>query len=124
MSVFNFEYNWTSLFIQLILLFFELNNTEEPLNYKFKKEFLLGILAGLTILLKQTTGLVFCFVFIGYKILNVRNLEDFKKFIKIALIRLLGVSLPVLIFIIYLFANGIFYDFVQYAILRSKYFFK
>lgn len=113
-----------SVLIQLILLFIEIGDTKEPLNYKFKKEFLLGILAGFTILLKQTTGIVFCFVFIGYKILNVKNLEDFKKFIKIALIRLLGASLPVLIFIIYLFANWIFYDFTQYAILRSKNFYK
>lgn len=113
-----------SLLIQLILLFIELGDTKEPLNYKFKKEFFLGILAGLTILLKQTTGIVFCFIFIGYKILNVRNLEDFKKFIKIALIRLLGVSLPLLIFIIYLLVNRIFYDFIQYAILRNRNFFK
>ena len=116
LNIFIFEYNWASLLIQLILLFLELGNTEKPLDCNLKKDFLLGILAGLTILFKQTTGLIFCFVFIGYKILNVRNLEEFKKFVKIALIRLLGVSLPVLIFIIYLLINGIFNDFLEYCI--------
>lgn len=71
---------------------------------------------GTTILLKQTTGLVLAIVFIGYKILNVRNINELKKYLKIMGVRAGGVLIPIIIFAIYLTYNGIWGDFLDYAV--------
>lgn len=39
-----FDYNWTVLLITLIVIYLELQDSQEKLNYSFKKEFFLGIL--------------------------------------------------------------------------------
>lgn len=103
-DIFCFDYNWTVLLVALILLYIELKD-KEPLLYDLKKDLLLGILTGCTIFCKQTSGIVLAFIFVFYKILNVSNLEDTKKAIKIIGTRLLGVFIPVLLFIIYFSIN-------------------
>lgn len=85
-EVFAFDYNWAVLLIELTLLYFELRFRKEPLN--LKRELGLGVLAGLTILLKQTSGLVFCLIFIGYKVLEITDKESAKSFLKVFLVRL------------------------------------
>ena len=87
------------------------------LNLISNKNWYFGILSGITILLKQTSGIVFSIIFIFYKIIYVISKEEFKEYIKIVLIRLLGVIIPVLIFLVYLLQNGILLDFLDYAII-------
>jgi len=43
-DVFCFDYNWSVLLITLIVLYIELKNSREDLNYNLKKELSLGIL--------------------------------------------------------------------------------
>lgn len=112
------DYNYAVLFIILILLYIELKNIKEPfLEYHFKYNFILGLVAGLTILCKQTTGIAVSMACIGYKIFAIRNKNDIKNFFKIALTRLFGVLIPIVFFIIYLIINSAFVDFVDYTIL-------
>lgn len=116
-EMFCLDYNWAALLIELIILYFELKNKDERLNYNFKKDFLLGILAGCTILFKQSSGAVFAFVFIFYKILDISNKENLKEILKIVGTRLFGVLIPVLIFIVYLLISKTLGDFISYAII-------
>lgn len=117
-GVFAFDYNWAVLIVQLIILYLELKYKEKPVI--LKRELGLGVLAGLTILFKQTSGLIFCMIFIGYKILEITDKESAKQFLKIFLARLSGVLIPVIVLAIYLGVARIFEDFVSYTILGIR----
>lgn len=115
------DYNYAILLMALILLYLELKNCKNDiLKYNFKLDLLLGLLAGVAILFKQTTGIAISMACVGYKILAIRKKEDIKEFIKIAGTRLFGVVIPVSLFIIYLFYNNITDDFIDYTILGLK----
>ena len=117
------DYNFAILLIALIILKIELSNykkTNNLLQFNVKRELILGILAGISITMKQTTGICFSIVFIGYKILAVRKKEEFKQFLKISLTRFLGVAIPVMLLILYLIYNEIIGDFFDYTILGIK----
>lgn len=114
------DYNFMILMIALINLYLELkhyNKTQDIFEYNAKMELLLGILAGICITIKQTTGICLAVMFIGYKLLCVRSKNEFKKFIKIAMTRLFAVLIPVVLLILYLLCNSIMKDFIDYAIL-------
>ena len=115
-NYFTIDYNWATLLILLIILNIELKEKNKP-KANFKKDFLVGIIAGIAITLKQTTGILIALATIGYSIFAIRNKEDFKLFIKSALNRLLGVLLVVLLMVTYLILKGAFYDFIDYCIL-------
>lgn len=117
------DYNFLILLIALITLYIELkvyNNTKDIFEYKIKREILLGIFVGISILMKQTTGICFVMAFIGYKLLAVRSKKDFVRFLKIAITRFLSCMIPLIILIIYLVFNNLIKDFVDYAILGIK----
>ena len=48
-------------------------------------------------------------IVVGYKLLFVENKEQFKQYLKIAGIRIIGILIPVLIMFIYLISLIIFY---------------
>ena len=117
------DYNFIILLIALITLYIELKTYKQNNNifeYNLKKEILLGILAGLSITMKQTTGICFVIAFIGYKLLAVRNKEDFRSVLKIAVTRFLVCMLPLIILLIYLLCNNIMNEFIDYTILGIK----
>ena len=119
-DVYAIDYNYATLLIALILVLLELNRLDKDeniLNYNFKEDFILGLVAGLGILCKQTTGLIVSLACIGYKIFAIRNKEDIIRFLKIAFTRLFGALIPCAIFLIYLIVNNALYDFIDYAIL-------
>ena len=109
------DYNVFSLFLLLIILLIELKNKN-----KYVIDFALGVIAGLIICTKQTIGIVISFVCIVKPLIEL-IFED-KKTVKVksVLLRILGVSLPVIILIIYLLINNAFSDFINYAILGIK----
>ncbi len=117
------DYNFMVLLIALITLYIELKSyfkSEDIFEYKLGKELLLGVLAGISITMKQTIGLCFVIVFIGYKLLAVRSKEEFKVFLKIAVTRLLASLIPIALLIIYLLYNGLIADFIDYAIMGIR----
>jgi len=114
------DYNFMVLMIALITLYFELRNyykCKDIFEHNVKTELLLGVFIGISIAMKQTTGLCLSIVFIGYKLLAVRNKNDLKKLFRVAITRLVGVIIPVIILVIYLISNNIMTDFIDYTIL-------
>ena len=76
--------------------------------YKNKKSsYLIGLCIGLSILTKHSTGVFFLVPFIYYLF------KDIKSFFKIVV----GITVPLIIFVIYLLIFGLFKDFVNVTIL-------
>ena len=116
------DYNFFSLFLVLIILYLELRKNDNDNNLlqnltKMKRNILIGIIAGCVILTKQTIGAILSFVVVVYPVFGVRSKSDFKIFIKIALQRILGIIIPLIIMLIYLLATGALNDFISYTIL-------
>ena len=118
------DYNFSVLLIVLIIIYLEIrrvNNTRNNIvNLNFKYDFFVGILAGTTILFKQSTGIALAFIYIFYKLILVENKEDFKRWIKITFSRLLGSCVPIILFIIYLLINNAWENFLDYAVYGIK----
>lgn len=112
------DYNFAALLIILMTIYYELKNISKKEDFLDvnKRDIFLGILVGSSILFKQTIGLFASAIFIFYKLLIVNNKQEFKKVIKIIFLRLLGVIIPVIIFVIYLAVNNIGYDFLDYTV--------
>ena len=117
------DYNFGVLLITLILIYLELNYYEKNKYYFSKKylfHFLIGILSSCCILLKQSTGFFIALTSIIYPIFFIKNKMDFKNYLKIFFIRILGILIPIIFLIIYLFINNAFYAFIDYSIFGIK----
>ena len=90
----------------------ELNN--------WKTDLILGILAGICIMLKQSTGVIVTIALLGYNLLLVRSKEEFIQYLKSTCIKILGVLIPVTLIFIYLAINGAVDDFWDYCIAGIK----
>lgn len=104
---FRIDYNFLVLFVILTIMYIEMTKP---------KPILLGILAGLCICTKQTIGILVAIVLVGYKIVEVSSKEEFKKYIKDSLYRIIGILIPILILAIYFSISGIWEDFIDYCI--------
>ena len=153
------DYNFSILFLILILIYLELNyylknnipknsleNNEfknnNLINDKIKNNtnknnliinkkqlkksnylffnFLIGFICGCCILLKQSTGIFISLASVLYPILFIKNKINFKNYIKISFIKILGILIPIILLIIYLLINNALYDFIDYTILGIK----
>ncbi len=115
---FTFDYNWGFLFLVLVLINFEIKNANIS-NQKFswKKELLIGIIAGLSITIKQTIGAVLILASVFYKILEIRKKDEIKEFFKIVGLRALGTFVVILSFFVILLKFNILNDYTDYCIL-------
>jgi len=123
---FRIDYNIASLLLVLIMMYYEIKRVKQGkgiFEYEFKSDFGLGLLIGTSILFKQTTGLVICAMFVIYKLFVVTKKEEFKAFVKIMLVRSLGVAVPVIMLAIYLTINNIWTYFLDFAVFRYNYIF-
>lgn len=119
-DIFCLDYNFASLLIVLIIIAKEIKLYQKDsifIKEDLKEDILLGILAGVSLLIKQTSGLLICIALLGNKLLFVRNKEEIKKSFKNIGYRLIGITIPILVFIAYLVINNAFYDFFSYTIL-------
>ena len=82
-------------------------------NYGARYNLLVGLLAGVTILLKQSTGIIISTITVLYLLLEKRD----KQTLKAAVYRTLGVLIPCVIFVIYLFLTNSMSSFIDYCIL-------
>ena len=111
------DYNFLVLLFALILLNYELkSDNDKLLKLNVKSDFILGIVAGLAIITKQSTGLIIAVVYVFYKWLAVRKKEDFVVAFKISLSRGLGVLVPVILFFTYLIVTKSFVEFWNYCL--------
>lgn len=99
-------------------------NKEKALNNKklknWKTDLILGILAGICIMLKQSTGAIVAVALVAYEIFLVRSKEEFVKYIKSDCIKILGILIPIAIIFIYLAVNGAVDDFWDYCVAGIK----
>lgn len=114
------DYNFGTLFLILVIIYKEIESFKKDsvfLKSNIKQDIFLGILAGLCITAKQTSGFFTCLALLGNKLLFVTNKKEFKIYIKSCFYRTIGIIIPVLSFIIYLITNNAFDGFINYAIL-------
>ena len=113
------DYNWMSLLFLLFIIYYETRQykeNEKILTVNPKIDIFIGLLAGLTFTLKQTSGFLICAAVIGNKLIGVKNRDDFKLFIRSFIFRLFGILFPVLIIFTYLLINDAFDDFISYTL--------
>ena len=113
------DYNWMSLLFVLCIVYIELKQyktNKKMLTVNPKIDILIGLLAGLTFMLKQTSGFLICIAAVGNKLIDVKSKEDLKLFFKSFAYRLIGILIPILLMFIYLFCNNAIDDFISYTI--------
>ena len=111
------DYNWTSLLLTLLIIYLETTlYNKNVLENNMKLDLLIGLLAGLTFTLKQTSGLLICGVTLVNKLLVVHNKYEFKIYLKSFINRVIGILIPILLMAIYLILNNAFYDYINYTI--------
>ena len=119
MDYFCLDYNFFILTLALSIILLEVKNNKQ--NQKNKKiHILIGILSGLSIITKQTIGLLICGVCILNQLFFIKEKSDFKFVLKNIRNRAIGIIIPIIIFFIYLIAFGAFNDFIDYCILGVK----
>lgn len=114
------DYNYATLLLTLAIIYIEIvlyKKDNNLLKYKLLIDIILGFLAGLSILTKQTSGLCICIAVLGNKFLFVRKKEEFLCCLKSFSYRLIGIIVPVAAFLLYLFCNSAFEEFISYTIL-------
>ena len=111
------DYNILSLMFSLIILYIELKNIDKPHFENNKTDFLIGILAGLTVCTKQSIGAILAIIVVGYKIIFVQNKKDFIEYLKTAFKRIIGILIPIILVLIYLIVTNSLQDFINYAVL-------
>lgn len=106
---FYIDYNYAILFIVLVLIYVELKYK----NYSTRYNLLIGLLAGLTILLKQSTGIIISVITVLYLLAEKRD----KQTLKAVAYRVCGVLIPCIILLIYLLATNSVSSFIDYCVL-------
>ena len=107
------DYNFFAIFLTLLIIYFELKLNMK----KVYSNIVIGFLAGLVLLTKQTIGGFVCLGIVAYKLVfetyKYKNTKQ-KIDIKSILYRILGGIIPTLILLIYLFINNAIKDFIEY----------
>ena len=121
---FRIDYNFFAVFLILIALNLEMNLIKDYskvklVDLKDKKwtNIFIGILVSLVFLSKQSIGVIAIGISLIYPIILITKKEEIKDVLKIIGIRILGVIIPLAIFLIYILANNLLNDFISYAIL-------
>ena len=113
------DYNYLFLLISLVIAFLEIRDIKKNENFNFNHNLCVGFLTGLAFLTKQTIGVLLIFIMILEVFIYMKksgfNLK-FDKFIKLIGVRILGMMVPIIIFLTYLGVTGAFNDFINYAI--------
>lgn len=113
---FRIDYNFFVLLLSLTIVYIEIINKQNISKINYKTDILLGILAGLCICTKQTTGLCIAIVTIFYQIMFVKDKETFKIFIKKTICRVIGILIPLIVLFTYFTICGLWNDFIDYCI--------
>ncbi len=117
------DYNFALLCVTLLIIYIEIIYFQKNNNYFERSKwfyFWIGILSGICILFKQTTGIFVSLVTVFYPILLLNNKSELKKYLKTSLFKILGIAIPVILLFIYLLLNNALYDFIDYTILGIK----
>ena len=119
------DYNVTAIILVLIMLLSELKlikkyNSEAKSKIPlWLNHMLIGLVAGLAIINKQTLGLFIAFAVAIIPLLFLKK-DNKKEIFKNILFRICGMIIPIAIFIIYLLVSNTFQDFIDYAVFGIK----
>ena len=113
LEYFCLDYNFFNLFIAMVLMLIEYENLD---NDSKKYNFLIGIFAGISIIIKQTTGIFIVAALLLFKLLQLQR-NNIKNIFKLSIIRGFGALVPILVLVIYLSFNNIWKNFIDYTIL-------
>lgn len=113
------DYNFAILLLTLILIYLELKNFNNS-NIRVSHSFIVGLICGCCILLKQSTGALISFASVIFPIFTFRNKIEWKAYFKFSIIKILGMLIPIILLVIYLICNHALIDFVDYTILGMK----
>lgn len=113
------DYNFLVLAIGLAIILLEVTNIKKEKS-AIKNQIFIGLLGGLAFCTKQSIGLLICFIIVINQLFFIRNKSDIKKYLKIILFRIIGIIIPIMIFVIYLLYNRAFYDFLDYCVFGIK----
>lgn len=113
------DYNFVVLLILLLIILIELHNNKEQTTNK-KINFTVGILAGMAILTKQTTGIFLAVVALLYKILIINNKEELKLYYEELKYKVIGIIIPIALFCLYITIYDNWNHFIDYTILGIK----
>ncbi len=119
-NIYTIDYNFGFILIAIIILYLEIKERiqkKELLKIDVKKEIIIGVLLGLALLTKQSSGIILIIASLGYRLLIVRNIDQLKKYFKSILLRILGILIPTTVFLIYLISTDSLVYFLDYAIL-------
>lgn len=112
------EYNYLVLFLVLLIEYLEIiaqKKHEKQLITNKSYNIFIGILGGLIILTKQSIGILIFIAIIFTRFIYFER-KNLINIIKTIFAIILGVSIPIIIFILYLLINGAFNSFISYCI--------
>lgn len=113
------DYNFLVLSIGLAIILKEIKNIKKE-ETTIKSQIFIGLLGGLAFCTKQSIGLLICLITVISQLFFIKSKSDIKKCLKNALFRIIGIIIPIAIFVIYLLYNKAFYDFLDYCIFGIK----
>ena len=105
------DYNFATLLIVLLIIYNEIKFYKRDKNIikaNIKQDILLGIMAGIAILLKQNTGILVIIAMLANKLFFIKNKQDLKEYLKSFLFRLMPILILIGLMIIYLIYNSAF----------------
>lgn len=107
------DYNFLNLLLILTLIIIEYKSIDK---HSWKINILIGLIAGFTLTVKQTTGAFIILSAIITKLVEIRK-NNKRQILKELLIRMLGISIPIILLAVYLLFTGALNDFIDYTIL-------
>lgn len=107
------DYNFFVLTMGLIIILLELKFHDKN---STKHQILVGLFGGFAICTKQSIGLLICAVIVLNKLYFVRNRENVKQVCKQIIFRVVGIMIPIIIFVVYLIGTKSFSYFLDYCI--------
>ena len=111
-----FDYNFFVAFFVLLIIYLEISLNQN----KLSSNIIIGIVAGLAFITKQTIGAFACMGIVLYHLafeIYKAKKNNEKIQIKNILYRILGATIPILLFALYLLITGSLGDFIDYTIL-------
>ena len=108
------NYNFLVVLWVLIIINLEISKLNKN---KIWYNLVIGLLAGVAILTKQTAGAFIALFSVILVILDCNSKKELKQSIKNIAFRILGIMIPVAIFVIYLLIINSLNDFISYTIL-------
>lgn len=121
-NYFCIDYNFFVLLLTLLIIYIEIKNTNKK--QQIKHNLLIGILSGLCITTKQTTGILISLITITYEIIFLiytkYKTKHTNKYMSNLITKIIGITIPIAILLIYLILNHALYDFFDYCILGIK----